>query len=449
MENNLSSNRMHSTPTTSTKQYMVRGVAILILACLIRIMAANGWHEQARKEGNLFRFGDSHSYWTLADHLAKGQAYEYGGSEAKIFRAPLYPLFLVPFASMKSIDRGVLAARWAGAVLQTLGIAFLMAIAWRFAGPFARDLTGLLAACYPGAIGMSIFVLSEALFTPLLALALWWVTFPTSKPSDLPLGQPQAASPVPLWRWFLAGITMGLACLTRPSWILFPAWWFALESLHPSTRSQLGKKSLALGLGMILIMSPWWIRNYLITDRFVPTTLQVGATLYDGWHDGASGGSDEGMAFVSTKATELRQREAKAGPQASTFEYRLNQFLMQEAVAWATQHPSQAIQSAFAKSYRTWTPWPRAEQVGNRLLRWAECIGYLTLLALAIYLAFAHSSLAFSMRLMWYPTLYYAMLHTVFVGSIRYRHPPLFLLAAMAGVGVHHWLQRRRQRAET
>ena len=71
---------------------------LLVFALSLRVAAAFVWQSQLEREDRSFRFGDSDSYWVIARNISDGK-FEYGGENSKIFRAPLYPLILVPFAA--------------------------------------------------------------------------------------------------------------------------------------------------------------------------------------------------------------------------------------------------------------------------------------------------------------------------------------------------------------
>jgi hypothetical protein len=190
--------------------------------------------------------------------------------------------------------------------------------------------------------------------------------------------------------------------------------------------------------GTLLIMSPWWVRNFWITGKWVPTTLQVGASLYDGWHAGASGSSDENMDFVLPFIREQQAEDemlaTRGIPLESTLEWRIDRRLKNAAIAWAIENPSDVIRLGLVKLRKTWTPFPVAREISNPAVRWSEAFGYIVIALGGLWGAWRLRRVDGA----WLPLascLYLAILHAVFIGSVRYRQPGIVLLCPLAGVG--------------
>ncbi|QDV26988.1 ArnT family glycosyltransferase [Aureliella helgolandensis] len=411
--------------TPVQKKYFV---ALLVGACLVRIVAAVAWQPSGDTPEQLFRLGDSLSYWVLAEQLGQGLPYQYGSENARVFRAPLYPLLLTPCTWIPDARSAVFTARILGCLLGTLAVGLLFVLARRLGGTTAALWAATLGACYPSAIGMSIAVLSEALFMPLMVgnLLLWqsaWNSGTTRR----------------AWSWSLAaGACAGLAILARPSWLLYTPFAAVVGWLWGPRRSRHLLVAAGTALGICLVMSPWWVRNASVTGKFVLTTLQVGPSLYDGWHPGATGASDEGMAFMGDMyAAQLAEDALTPQPLESTLEWRLNHRAQTAALRWAGQHPWEVVQLAGQKFQRTWSVWPGGGELGSLTSRLVLTLGCFTILLLA----FVHSLQRFWQfdwltAICWMPCLYFTALHMVFVGSIRYREPAMFALCALAGCAV-------------
>lgn len=427
-------------------------LAVLLIALAVRIFAAGYWHRAAESEGHLFRLGDSHSYWTLAGQIASGLPYQYGSPDASIFRAPVYPLVLAPFTWIIDERSAVWGARLFGCLMGTVSVALIMSLtkaltesicAARVAN-LAMLCSGLLAAIYPGAIGMSIVILSEAIFCPLMLgyLLLWQRGWKSSTHRQ---------------RWIfgaVAGCLAGLAVLARPSWLLYAPFLFGVGVILGPHRARHASLFAATLMGMVVTMSPWWIRNASVTGEFVLTTLQVGPSLYDGMHEGATGASDEGMAFMSRFAEEQLVADTASNSLRSTFEYRLNRRAQRAAVEWIFAHPVDVALLAWRKFLRTWSLWPNGGEVGSSTLRLSLTIGCFGVLALACIGSWLSGPEGLRMRrsgmqldggspvFYWLPAVYFTLLHMIFVGSIRYREPALLVLTILAGIGLARIIDR-------
>lgn len=420
--------------------------AILALALVVRLGAGYWWQERLPPEKPL-AFGDSESYWYLGQKLARGESFEFGSPGAKIFRTPGYPVLLAMLFRLLGDDSPApLVVRSLSAICGTTAVAAVMGLAWRMFGARPALLAGLVAAVHPEVVSLGVFILSEAPFHPLLVLNILcvreaWLAA-AKLDDDLVTTVASGGRRDRIWA-LLAGVTAGLATLMRPSWLLFLPYFLVCGSLTSEGRSRVVRLVLPLLAGLCVVMAPWWWRNFEVTGRFVPTTLQVGASLYDGWHPEATGASD--MRFTPQFIADQRAADAAAtGPLTDTFEERLDRRHRDAALQWASAHAGRVLELMVIKLGRMWSPLPNAREVGGALVRLVTCCAYVPLMGLAVWHTVRRWRTGSADWIVWLPAIYLTNLHVIFVSSLRYRQPALLPLIALAVGGLGEWWWRRR-----
>ncbi|OYV93118.1 MAG: hypothetical protein B7Z73_03835 [Planctomycetia bacterium 21-64-5] len=421
---------------------------MLALALTLRLVAALWWQSRLGP-GQQFYFGDSDAYWVLAKQIAHGQPFQYGSPDARIFRMPGYPALLSAMLWLFGDEMPVIYARSLSALLGTAAVAAVYALAATLFDRRTALLAALAAACYPGAIAMSIVVLSEAPFCPLyLAQLAAWVKGWHCDDARRRLA------------WAVAsGLLGGLATLMRPDWLLFVPFAAVIglfilprtsRRRHPEdglprpshvsldglgrpssgTRLRHVKLALVMSLALAAVMTPWWWRNFGVYGRFIPTTLQVGASLYDGLNPRATGASD--MSFFA----EFVERESRAAPAANDLEYRVDRRLWRAAMEWAADHPGRVVSLAASKFLRLWNIVPNDPQHRSGWMRVITGATFLPAIVLALLGIWRSRRDAWPAALACLPAVYLTSLHLIFVSSIRYREPPMLGLLIFAAAAI-------------
>ncbi|MGY8770887.1 MAG: phospholipid carrier-dependent glycosyltransferase [Pirellulales bacterium] len=216
--------------------------AILLIALFIRI-AAGFWWQSRMPEDQRFFFGDSDSYEVLAQSIAQDKPYQYG--TAQLFRTPGYPLALAPFYWIES-EPPVICLRIGNAVWGTLAVMLAGMLAARLFNERAGLWAALLVALYPGAIAMSVFVLAESVFCPLMLL-------------QLILWHQALTSSISKHHWIcaaLAGAVFAAAVLVRPSWLLFPGFVAPLGLLFYADRIRQVKVLAVMMVAAVVVFLP-------------------------------------------------------------------------------------------------------------------------------------------------------------------------------------------------
>jgi 4-amino-4-deoxy-L-arabinose transferase-like glycosyltransferase len=389
-------------------------------ALAIRVIAAGVIQWYTQRKGWLCVFPDTEIYWGLASKLHRGEPYEvldWGEIPRFAVRTPGYPLFLATcqFAFGSRVFPVRLVQSFLGA-----SCVLLVARLTQRALPEARSndrtrwsiplIAATITALDPFVVLNSAFLLSEALFLPLMLLAQWG------------LASLWSAEERPWTRAFwalLTGAAWGASILVRPAWALYPP---AVLLAFLILDRRYWRSAILVVVGIVIIMMPWWIRNERIYGRFVPTALWTGASLYDGLNPRATGSSD--MSFLGDPEFWPLDEETQ------------DAVLRDRAVAFARENPGRALWLAVIKAGRFWSPWPNALSVRTLGIAIASALVTLPLFALtAIGLWECRRDLR-GLVLLASPLVYTFLLHLVFVSSMRYRVPVEVPAAGLAAVGL-------------
>ena len=424
----------------------------LVFAFALSVRCAGGiWWQARQTDENAFAFGDSFSYWVLGHQIYKGESYQFGGENAKISRTPGYPILIAAWHKLFAGKPSVVSLRMLNAILGACTVVVIGIFATLLFDRRVGVCAAMLASIYPGGIVMSILILSEGPFCLVMILqllAFYYVLRDCNSAKDNSL------------RWrsaILTGMAAAVAVLIRPSWLLFTPLLLVAVLLCSAQRKKLCWQGILIMLAFCITMSPWWVRNYRVVGHFVPTTLQVGASLYDGLHENATGGSD--MSFVLYFHGAQNIDDAKlATPPLDCYEFRLNNRMRDAALDWAAANPNQVLALAGTKFVRFWRPLASDKVGASVAMRWGMAVGYLGIVALALYgliLLIKHHKLnqtdgspstqapvLVAVLLSISPAIYFTALHMVFVSSIRYRQPAVLVLTVLAGFGFSQGLQR-------
>ncbi len=432
------------------KRFHFLGILVLLVVAAfgLRLGAAYYWQSRITDDSGLY-FGDSATYWWLAEAISHDRSYQF--EDWQVFRMPGYPLVLTPLFWLYGGEPPVMAARVENALIGSLLVAAVGAFAFQlFRDRRVAFWAAFFAAFEPCTMITSVWVLAE---TPFCLVMIGQLSAFVA--AIRATGKSQAAL-YSVWFAVLSAVTVYF----RPSWLYF--WLFLLiayfaystilrKLVDISSKSEAApRRGLVIAAifvpVFVLCMTPWWVRNYQVTGRFVATTLQMGPSLYDGLSPAATGASD--MAF----ADEFRrlEREHPTPGSRDTYEYRVNERIKKAAVDWAKKNPGRVCELAVVKFFRIWNLWPNEPAFSSLSIRLGVFLTYTPILLLALAGFWMICRRGFEYALLMLPAVYLTMLHVIFVSSLRYRVPAMLCLMILAAFALasmgNHFRQRCKKR---
>lgn len=214
-------------------------------------------------EGNRMFLGtDDDNYRESAEILLRKGVLTYSGwREPTVFIMPGYPLILAGVFSLVG-STSWLAARFFQILVSLAALWFAVKLGTRLGGRSVGLLSGMLVAVYPPNLTAPCFLMTEVVFTCLLLVSL--VSFAKAE-------ETRRAG------WFvLTGFLLGLSVYFRPISALLPVVFGVYLVLRGYPWEKMLVDVSIMGVVLVLCLSPWIIRNYLIYKQFIPLTVSGG-----------------------------------------------------------------------------------------------------------------------------------------------------------------------------
>ncbi|MBU0518428.1 tetratricopeptide repeat protein [bacterium] len=230
-------------------------VLILVAAALIRLLHLHSIWDTPLVTTPII---DSEFYHFWAKALATGQ----GGDSSVFFMSPLYPYLLSVIYRIFAVDpHYVLMVQFLGGILL---VYLIYSLARELFSEKIALTSALIAALYQPFIYYEGVLLSANLILLLNAAFL------------LILVRKQEMG----WLNLFAGILMGLSALARPNILLFA--FLLIVYLIFNLKNTNWRKLVLITCGLLLVLLPVGIRNYIVGGEFVLVTAGTGMNFYAG-----------------------------------------------------------------------------------------------------------------------------------------------------------------------
>jgi len=181
-----------------------------------------------------------------------------GSSHLSAFNMPLSPLLLA--CGMKAFGTTAIVAQMVAISIGSLAAPLMYLVAGTLMPRRWALLAGLAGAIHPAFLFYSIQPWTEPFYIPFLLLAVLLAVRAIRRPGFATA--------------FADGVAWGLAALCRPHAV--PA--LVLAALGMGLIQRSWRPVLGLVLGTVLVLTPWWTRNFIVFGKPVLLSLEGGET---------------------------------------------------------------------------------------------------------------------------------------------------------------------------
>jgi len=189
------------------------------------------------------------------------------------------------------------------------------------------------------------------------------------------------------------------------------------------------KKSLMIFIVSIILSSsflaPWWVRNYIVFDAFVPLTTSSSKNLYLGNNlNNKTGGNDMRIDWEHDFIKTLNQTEYTELERSDIFKDR--------AIYFIVNHPKKVINLMYLKFKRFYNIFPNTPSFNKGYFKYISVLSYGPVFLLFVISVFYNIKYLHILIPIYLLFCYFTLLHTVFIASLRYRLPlePFMILIA-------------------
>lgn len=236
------------------------------------------------------------SAWTLLD---TGTLTYQSTSQPTVYIMPGLTGVLAFFMLLFGKLSGIVAFRIFQVLLQALSIYLLFLIARRLFNSALGILACILDLFYTTEFYAANLVLTESIFK-FLVLLLFYISLQAIEKKRLSLY---------LW----GGVVWVAAIYFRPTIGAFPLLILILWLKEKYSWQDMVKYGSAVLLIFVVLMSPWWIRNYAAFDQFIPLTLSSGNPFLQGTYINYDQSSGRVSYELSTNEIQQDANEKRTG----------------------------------------------------------------------------------------------------------------------------------------